>query len=284
MPQKMMIMTPATKSLVRSALAEDICSGDITTQACVEASAQGRAILKTKQDLVLCGMDVVTEVLQQVDAEILLRRSYSDGEHISAGTVFADLRGKLASLLQAERTLLNFLQHLSGIATLTQQYAQALQGSSARLLDTRKTMPGLRELEKYAVKTGGGNNHRFGLYDRYLIKENHIAASGSLENALHKAKAHRGSKNLLIEIEVQNLAQAELAVSFGTDIIMCDNMSPALVKEVVQKVEGRAKIEVSGNINLKNIKEYAFAGVDFISVGSITHSAPAADVSMLIEA
>lgn len=271
------------KKLIAAALAEDIGSGDITTLACVDANATGRAILKAKQDLILCGMDVVAEVLTQVDSQILLRRGFNDGDKISSGTVFAELSGKLSSLLQAERTLLNFLQHLSGIATLTAQYAAAVQGSNVKILDTRKTIPGLRELEKYAVKTGGGNNHRFGLFDRYLIKENHITAAGSLENAIQKAKAHRGTKKLLIEIEVQNVAQAEQAANLGVDIIMCDNMKPEQVKEVVGKVAGRAKIEVSGNINLQTVQHYAFAGVDFISVGALTHSAPAADISMLIE-
>lgn len=272
------------KNLIATALAEDIGSGDITTQACVDTHTRGRAILKAKQDLVLCGMDVVAEVLTQVDAEILLRRGFNDGDKVAAGTVFAELSGKLSSLLQAERTLLNFLQHFSGIATLTAQYVAAVKDSNVQVLDTRKTLPGLRALEKYAVKTGGGNNHRFGLFDRYLIKENHITAAGSLESAIQKAKAHRGGKNILIEIEVQHLAQAQRAAELGVDIIMCDNMKPEQVKAVIQAVNGRAKIEVSGNISLKTIEQYAFAGVDFISVGSLTHSAPAADISMLIEA
>lgn len=268
--------------LIRAALEEDIGSGDITSEATISAKIHGRASLYAKQSITLCGSEIAHEVFRQMDANVTWTPVASDGDKLNSGAHIASGEGNMRSLLAAERTALNFLQRLSGIATLTQCFVEKIHHTKAKILDTRKTTPLWRTLEKYAVRTGGGTNHRVGLYDRYLIKNNHITAAGGIEAALQCVHEHQ-KKDAVIEIEVAHLPHIDIALRHGADIIMLDNMSVDMVNEAVKKIDGRAKIEVSGNITLENVANYAETGVDFISVGALTHSAPAADIHMKID-
>lgn len=267
--------------IIKLALEEDIGPGDITSQATVAADLSAFAEIRAKEQLVLAGSEAAQCVFAAVDAKISWKPLHKDGDQLSAGDVIAKITGNARSLLAAERTALNFLQHLSGIATMTCRFVDAVSGTHAKILDTRKTMPGLRELEKAAVKAGGGENHRMGLFDHILIKNNHITAVGSVTKALKLVKAAR-KKGQKIEVETRTTNEIREAVEGNADIIMLDNMSVNAVIAAVKFVSGRALLEVSGNITLENIRTYAETGVDFISVGSITHSAPAADINMLI--
>ena len=241
-----------------------------------------RAVLKAKESLILAGVRVAERVFQVLDERIVFLAKFADGDRICGGEVIAELRGDSAALLQGERVALNLLQRLCGIATLTAKYVEAVQGTGARVVDTRKTTPGLRVLEKYAVRIGGGKNHRTGLYDGVLIKENHIAAAGSITAAIQKARAYI-PHTMKIEIETETLEQVVEALHVGADIIMLDNMSISMMRDAVALIAGKAIVEASGGVNLETVRGIAETGVDIISVGALTHSAPAVDISMLLE-
>jgi nicotinate-nucleotide pyrophosphorylase (carboxylating) len=234
-----------------------------------------------KQDLVLAGIEVSRQVFFLLDSGIRFDALAKDGDRVPAGAEIAGLSGNTRSLLMGERVALNLLQHMSGIATLTARYVERISGTKARMLDTRKTLPGLRELEKYAVRMGGGRNHRMGLYDMVLIKDNHIKAAGSITQAVESAK--RTTRELRIEVETSNLEEVREALAVKADIIMLDNMTLDTMREAVRVVNGRALIEASGNVTLETVRGIAETGVDLISSGSLTHSAPAADISMKIK-
>lgn len=269
------------KTFIANALSEDIGPGDITTEALVSPRIKGKAEIIAKERLVLAGIDVAGEVFRQMNPDVLFSARHGDGYELSKGTVIATIEGLLASLLTAERVALNLLQRLSGIATLAREYVREIEGTKARIVDTRKTTPGLRALEKYAVRVGGGKNHRFGLFDGILIKDNHIAAVGSIKEAVNRAREF-APHTMKIEVETENLEQVKEALAAGTEIIMLDNMDTKTMKEAVRLIKGKALVEASGGINLSNVREAAEAGVDFISVGAITHSASAMDISMEI--
>jgi nicotinate-nucleotide pyrophosphorylase (carboxylating) len=279
----MRIIDPETKHLINLALSEDIGAGDVTSKALVESQAAGQAVIVAKQDGVLAGLPVAKMVFQAVDPTVVFRMLKRDGGRIKNGEKLALIQGKTKGILSAERTALNFLQRLSGIATLTSKYVEETKGTKARILDTRKTTPGLRVLEKYAVKTGGGQNHRMGLFDMVLIKENHLKAVGGISRAIVRARSKsRGKK---IEVEVRNLNEAREAVESKPDWIMLDNMRIDQMRKAVQLIRSASrtiKIEASGNVNLKNVRNIGLTGVDFISVGALTHSAPALDMSLIL--
>lgn len=274
-------MTTTLDKLIALAIEEDIGSGDITTKAIVPGDLTGAGGIYAKQDLIVAGIKAAEKVFKRVDLSLKWEPFSEDGDHLEESALIARISGPVSSMLSAERIALNFLQHLSGIATFTRIFVEELRHTKTKILDTRKTRPGFRELEKEAVRLGDGENHRMGLYDRYLIKDNHIEAAGSIAEAVKRVRRNR-KQGLLIEVETRDLTQAEEAVSENVDIIMLDNFTPSMVEKAVMIIRGRAKVEVSGNINLNNIKNYAKSGVDFISIGAITHSAPAADISMLI--
>lgn len=275
-------MTPILTQLIDMALVEDIGTGDITTDSLVSCDSQGRGIILAKEDLVLAGLDIAKMVFQRLDPKIVLQSAYEDGAQIVRGETVLLLEGSLRALLTAERPALNFLQHLSGIATHVATYANALKHSRVRLVDTRKTTPGWRFLEKYAVRMGGGHNHRMGLFDGVLIKDNHIAACGGIRQAV--AAARKQISHLLkIEIEVSDLAGVHEALESGVDVIMLDNMDIPHIREAVSAIQKRALVEVSGGITLEHLSDLAETGVDLISVGALTHSARAVDLSMRIQ-
>jgi nicotinate-nucleotide pyrophosphorylase (carboxylating) len=249
------------------------------TETLVPAKAQARGVLLAKSECVLAGLDVAKAVFLQVDPSVDFSGRQTDGSRCRPGDLIATVRGRAASLLSAERTALNFLQHLSGIATLTNQFVTATRGR-VTILDTRKTIPTLRALAKYAVRCGGGTNHRMGLYDAVLIKDNHIRLAGGVAEAIRRVRA-RGL-GLPVEVEAQCLADVDAAASAGPDVIMLDNLDDAAMAEAVRRIGGRARIEVSGGITLERIPALATLGVDVVSVGALTHSAPAADISLEI--
>lgn len=270
------------EQIVRRALDEDIGSGDITTQAAVPYSVSCRAQIVGKESGIVAGLPVAQITFRALSDHIQFEAQVEEGSGIQPGLVLARLAGPARPVLTAERTALNFLQRMSGIATLTAQFVRQVKGSKARILDTRKTAPGLRLLDKYAVRAGGGHNHRMGLSNGILIKDNHIGLAGGIAPAVAATRkdAHHGLK---VEVEAQNLNQVTEALEAGADIIMLDNMPLAQLQEAVQLVAGRALIEASGGVSLENVAEIAATGVDFISVGSLTHSAPALDISLEIE-
>lgn len=270
------------KQLIKLALDEDIGEGDITTDAVVDPKLTSFAKLIAKQDLIAAGLDIAQKVFQIVDKNIQWKTEVEDGDECTEEDILAIVTGKTKSLLRAERTALNFLQHLCGIATLTNIFVKSVADTKVKILDTRKTTPGMRGLEKHAVLMGDGENHRMGLFDRFLVKENHITAAGSITRAVELIDKKR-KKDRLLEVETRNIDEVMEALRCKVNIIMLDNMSVAQVKEAVAKINGRVKTEVSGNITLENILEYAKTGVDYISIGAITHSAPSADISMLLE-
>jgi len=272
------------EDLIRLALAEDIGTGDITTDALIPAGQMGMGVIVAKEALIVCGLEVVRRVFHAVDPGTRIDEACQDGDSVTAGNSVITASGRMASLLKAERTALNFLQRLSGIATHVRAYADALpKGTTTRLVDTRKTTPGWRALEKYAVRIGGAANHRMGLYDGVLIKDNHIAACGSVAAAV--ARARSGVHHLVkVEVEVGDFAQLDQALKAGADIIMLDNMSIADVKKAVARIGGRALSEVSGNVTLERLGALAGTGVDIISVGALTHQARSVDLSMRITA
>jgi nicotinate-nucleotide pyrophosphorylase (carboxylating) len=268
----------AAAPLIEAALAEDLGPGDVTTEAIVPAGAKGEGVILAKAEGILAGLPIAGEVFRRVEPGIQFTPEAQDGEPVAPGQVVACLAGPLRGLLTAERVALNFLCRLSGIATLTSRYVEAVALYPAVILDTRKTTPGWRALEKYAVRCGGGQNHRMGLYDMVLIKDNHIAAAGSLAEAVRRARA--SSAKLAIEVEVRTLEELEEALALGVDRVLLDNMDLATLREAVKRARGRAKLEASGGITLENVAAVAATGVDYISVGALTHSAPALDLSL----
>lgn len=266
-------------SIIFQALKEDVGPGDITTQALVAPDLWARGEFIAKEDFVLAGWPLVTRTFQTASPEALVEGRCREGDEVCKGSILGTVSGPAAGLLSAERVALNFLQRLSGIATLTQKFVKAVSGTQASILDTRKTTPGLRLLEKYAVRVGGGRNHRLGLFDGVLIKENHIAAAGGIEKAVRMARA--GTDHLKrVEVEVTSFDELEQALKVGADVIMLDNMSPSQVRQAVKRVAGQVQLEVSGGVNLQTVRDYAVAGVDFISVGALTHSFKSADISL----
>lgn len=268
--------------IIDTALAEDIHTGDITTLAVLPKARTMRARLIAKEPMTLAGIAVAQRVFARLDPATAFSASFSDGDCLEVGDVIAQVEGDAASLLQGERVALNLLQRMCGIATQTRDYVKELEGTGARVVDTRKTTPGLRVLEKYAVRVGGGTNHRTGLYDGVLIKENHIAAAGGILEAVRLARAYI-PHTLKIEVETETLEQVQLALDAGADIIMLDNMTLEQMRDAVQLIARRALVEASGGVNLGTIKGIAQTGVDIISVGALTHSVRAADISMLME-
>ena len=266
-------------SLVQRALEEDLGFGDITSKAVVDPGLMAGGEFLAKEDLVLAGWAAVLQVFRNLSSHVSLDLLHSDGSFVRAGTVIGRIQGRARSLLAGERVALNFLQQLSGVATLTRKFVERVAGTGTEILDTRKTTPGLRCLEKDAVRMGGGKNHRFGLYDGILIKDNHIVAAGGIRNAVSRARSFVEHMKK-IEVEVKNLVELDEALAVGAEVILLDNMSVSQVREAVQKTSGRASLEVSGGVNLDNVRDYALAGVNFISVGALTHSAKAVDISL----
>lgn len=272
---------PQIDNIIDYALEEDVGSGDLTTAAIIDASQKGMAKLLAKEQIILAGADVFSRVFSRLDPSIEVQWDFHDGQRVPAGADIGMVRGSLRAILSGERTALNFLQHLSGISTLTGQYVDKTDPSQVRLIDTRKTTPGLRLLEKYAVRVGGGYNHRFGLFDGILIKENHIAAAGSISQAVEKVKANV-PHTLRIQVEVEDMKELEEAIEAGADAILLDNMSPEQMREAGSVARGRVLLEASGGITLESIEEVAKTGVNLASVGRITHSARSVDISLLL--
>jgi nicotinate-nucleotide pyrophosphorylase (carboxylating) len=263
------------------ALREDIGSGDITSRAVIPQNALARARYTTKQPLVLAGVPVVREIVRLVDPALEFKTLEPEAASVSAGTPVAEIRGSARSILSAERTSLNLLQRMCGIATLTRQYVERIQGTGARIVDTRKTAPGLRVLDKYAVTCGGGMNHRMGLFDGVLIKNNHIAFHESAGKAVQAGRSRLGHL-VKIEVEVRNLDELKTALNSGADVILLDNFNPETTRQAVTLVGGRVPLESSGGITLETVRDFAEAGVDYISIGALTHSVPAVDIHLRI--
>ncbi|MCX7958630.1 MAG: carboxylating nicotinate-nucleotide diphosphorylase [Deltaproteobacteria bacterium] len=266
------------RALVREALREDIPVGDITTASIVPDDMKGKAVLIVREECVISGLEVFASVFEELGG-VDIEFNANDGDILPANTEAAYLKGSLVSILRGERTALNFIMHLSGVATLTRRYVDAVEGTGVKIVDTRKTLPLMRILEKKAVRDGGGYNHRFSLSDGVLIKDNHIAVAGSVRKAVEFARS--GAHHLVkIEVEVQKLFQIEEAIEAGADVIMLDNMESEDIRRAIEIVRGRVKVEVSGGINLDNIRKIAEYRPDFISVGRITHSAKSIDMSL----
>jgi nicotinate-nucleotide pyrophosphorylase (carboxylating) len=272
----------STQHLIKIALKEDIGSGDITTDNLVDPDLEGKGIIIAKEPFVIAGLDVAGQVFKHLNAEVVFTSIYSDGNFVKEGDTIATVEGNLRALLSGERTALNFLQRLSGISTCVRSYVDELKNKRVRLVDTRKTTPGWRVLEKYAVRVGGAHNHRMGLYDGVLIKDNHIAACGGIQKAVDRIRT-RVSHLVKIEVEVSTLDQVKDALKVGPEVIMLDNMSIEQIKEAVAFINKKALVEVSGNVTKSGLNSLADAGVDIISVGALTHSAGCVDMSMRIE-
>jgi nicotinate-nucleotide pyrophosphorylase (carboxylating) len=269
--------------LIEIALKEDIGSGDITTDNLVDPDLEGKGVIISKEPFVIAGLDVARQVFKHLNAEVIFTSIYSDGNFVEEGDTIATVEGNLRALLSGERTALNFLQRLSGIATCVRSYVDELKNKQVRLVDTRKTTPGWRVLEKYAVRVGGAHNHRMGLYDGVLIKDNHIAACRGIRKAVDRIRT-RVSHLVKIEVEVSTLDQVKEALKAGAEVIMLDNMSIGQIKEAAAFINKKALVEVSGNVTKSGLNSLADAGVDIISVGALTHSAGCVDMSMRIEA
>ena len=266
--------------VVARALAEDIGGGDVTSAATVDAGARARATITQKEAGVIFGLDAAEEAFRQLDPAVEIERLAPEGEWRDGGPVLR-AAGRTRALLGAERTALNFLQRLSGVATATARAVREVEGTGARILDTRKTTPGLRALEKAAVRAGGGTNHRAGLYDAILIKENHAAAAGGVGDAVRRARD--AAPELPLEVECRDLAEIDAALAAGATWLLLDNMSTGRLREAVEHVGGRAQLEASGGITLADLREVATTGVEFVSIGALTHSAPALDLSLTLE-
>ncbi|APD08271.1 MULTISPECIES: carboxylating nicotinate-nucleotide diphosphorylase [Thermus] len=262
-------------------LAEDLGHGDLTSALAVEEGLLGEAVIVAKAEGILAGLPVAERVFHLANPEVRFVAKVAEGSPVAPGDEVARLEGPLRGILAGERLALNLLQRLSGIATLTRAYVEALRGTRAQVLDTRKTTPGLRDLEKYAVRVGGGRNHRFGLFDGILLKENHIRAAGGVGEAVRRAK-EGGPHYLKVEVEVTNLEELEEALAAGADLILLDNFPPEAIREAVRRVGGRVPLEASGNMTLERARMAAEAGVDYVSVGALTHSARALDLSLLV--
>lgn len=272
----------STEKLIKMALEEDLGPGDITTLSTIPPGTVARAQVKSKQECVAAGLQVLGLVFRTLDPSLKIEARAADGDELKPGASLMAVTGNVISILMAERTALNFVQRLCGVATLTARYVAAVDGYPAQIVDTRKTTPGWRSLEKYAVQVGGAKNHRHGLFDGILIKDNHIRAAGSITDAISNAR-HMAPHGLKIEIEAASLEEAREAGAAGAEIILLDNMNPELLAETVKMLRGEfpaVKIEASGGVNLETVRAVAASGVDFISVGALTHSAPAIDISL----
>ena len=269
----------AADTLIEVALKEDMPQGDITSESVIPADSESEAIILAKEEGVLAGIDVAERVFHKIDPSVVFKKKLNDGQKFRNGQTLATIQGPSVSLLKGERTALNFLQRMSGVATTTQNFVKELQGTKTKILDTRKTTPGLRSLEKYAVKMGGGENHRFNLSDMVLIKDNHLKIVGSISQAVKSAK-QRIKPGVKVEVEATSLKEVQEAIQSGADMIMLDNMSKGEIEEVVKHVQGKVPLEVSGKVTLSRVKEIASLGVDFISVGSLTHSYKSVDISI----
>jgi len=270
-----------TLKMVDAALSEDVGSGDITTISVVDPAQRGEAVIVAKERFVLAGLFVAERVFKHIDPKVSFRAMFNDGQTIAKGQTIASVSGRLSTILTGERVALNFLQRLSGIATLTSKFVKKTGSTGATILDTRKTTPCLRPFERYAVRAGGAENHRFGLFDSVLIKDNHIAAAGGVVEAVSRARAGVPAGSL-IEVEVTNFRELKQALTAGADIIMLDNMSVERIKKALKIVGKGALTEASGSMSLDSVGRVALAGVDFISVGALTHSARAVDISMKV--
>ena len=270
------------KNIIKNALAEDIGKGDITTRSTVNSRKKGMALAIAKDDFIIAGIDIFAETFQSLDSTIRIKKLIKDGYRVKKGDVIAEVSGSLSGILQAERVSLNLFQRMCGIATLTAKYVKAVQGTKTKILDTRKTVPGLRILDKMAVRLGGGCNHRIGLFDGVLIKDNHIEAAGGITSTV-KAVRKNVSRPIKIEVETKNIEEVKEALSCGVEIIMLDNMNVSAMKKAFDLVARRALLEASGNVSLQNVADIAAIGVDFISVGELTHSVRAADISLKIK-
>lgn len=271
--------SPLLERLIDLALEEDLRSGDVTTQALIPPDLRGEAHIRAKQDLVVAGLPLAARVFRKVDSNLVFESQVEEGAQAATGTVLARLRGPVAAILMGERTALNFLQRLSGVATFTRQMVSLIAGAKAALVDTRKTTPGWRALEKYAVRLGGAKNHRAGLYDGVLIKNNHITAAGSITRAVKQAR-QEAHHLLKIEVEVTDLPGLEEALAAGADVILLDNMDEAAMAQAVKIAAGRAWLEASGSMSAARLPKVAATGVNLISMGALTHSAPAADIHL----
>ena len=274
------------RGLIDAALAEDVGDGDATSIATIDESLKWSAAMVAREPMIACGLGIARDVFLRVDPELEVEFACKEGDALLPGTTLMTIRGSARSQLTAERTALNFVQRLSGIATITAAYVQLIDGTGTKLLDTRKTLPGWRMLEKYAVKCGGGTNHRIGLFDLILIKDNHLAAlagvaTDPMSEAIKRARA--AFPNLRVEVEADTLEQARIAVDAAADIVLLDNMRPEQLREAVEMAAGRCKLEASGGINLRTVRSIAETGVDFVSVGAITHSATAVDIALDFE-
>lgn len=265
--------------LIRRALTEDIGTGDITTLSTIPADRQAKAVLVAKENGVICGLPVFARTYELLDPTVTVHFLVEEGQRIQKGDRLAEISGPARSVLTGERVALNFLQRLSAIATKTAWAVDQIQGSKAAIADTRKTTPGLRVLEKYAVRTGGGSNHRFNLADGILIKDNHIQAAGGITAAVTQARK-QAPHTLKIEVEVENLAMVDEALACGADIIMLDNMDKAAIEAAVARIAGRAIVEISGNMGEKDLADLASTGIDLISIGALTHTVKALDISL----
>jgi nicotinate-nucleotide pyrophosphorylase (carboxylating) len=278
-PMSMEPLSPEVYACIQRALAEDIGPGDATTEAIVPPDALMKGQIIAKQNGICAGLEIAQAVYSQMSAQIVFETCVAEGTRVENRQLLARVSGPARALLTAERTALNFLGRISGIATLTQQFVQAVKGTNAVILDTRKTVPGLRTLDKLAVRLGGGQNHRTGLYDMVLIKDNHIDFAGSITAAVQRARAHAHAQRLEIEVETRTLEDVAEALELGVQRILLDNMTPEMMRKAVEMNAGRAKLEASGNITLANIRPVAECGVDFISIGALTHSVIVFDVS-----
>ncbi|MEW5842101.1 MAG: carboxylating nicotinate-nucleotide diphosphorylase [Bacteroidota bacterium] len=268
--------------IISSALTEDVGSGDVTTNLIVSKNEKSRASFYAKENGVIAGLTVAKSVFTKLDKKSVWKSFVKEGDRVNAGTRIAEVTGYYRALLTGERTALNILQRLSGIATQTSEFVRLAEGTKVRVLDTRKTVPGLRTLDKYAVKIGGGGNHRFGLYDMVLIKDNHIKAAGGITSAVERVRKNLKAK-IKIEVETSNLDEVCEAVNCNVDIIMLDNMTNDTMKEAVRIINGKIKVEASGNVTVNNFRQIAETGVDYISIGALTHSVKALDINMKIE-
>lgn len=271
-----------TRNLIKASLVEDVGAGDITTKAIVPSKQTSKAIIKAKEDFILSGIEVARATFLEVDKNIKFKSLYKDGDKIKKGSVVAKVTGRTGKILEAERVALNFMQQLSGVATLTNKFVSKIKSTKAFILDTRKTTPSLRILEKLAVRDGGGVNHRFGLFDAVLIKDNHIESAGSITSAIELVRGK--IPGVVIEVEVKNLKEVKEALKCSAEIILLDNMTVANLKKAVTLINKEALTEASGGVSLENVQKIAKTGVDYISVGALTHSAKASDISLLITA
>lgn len=272
-------------SIIELALKEDIGNGDVTTEATIPPEGKGQAEIIARQEGVVAGLDVTRSVLRRIDDRLIISSKFSDGNSVAVNNCLMKINGSLSSILKAERVALNFLGRLSGIATLTRKFVKAVAGTNCIILDTRKTTPVLRDLEKSAVKCGGGQNHRRGLFDMYLVKENHIAAAGGIREALTGVFNHckKTNNDLPVEIEVRNLEEIKTVIKYPIDRVLLDNMTIDEISQAVKVCEGKVELEVSGGVDLETVRQIAQTGVNYISVGKLTHSAPVFDLSLLVK-